>query len=84
MAPSTSTGVTGVAAGTPFSSARQPEAPAVRDDGMMDVSELLMPHQGGPSPFGDDQTFPLPAGQMVYNHPAHDEDRDEEKPAHEH
>jgi succinate dehydrogenase / fumarate reductase iron-sulfur subunit len=35
----------------------------------MDVSELLMPHQGGPSPFGDDQTFPLPPGHLVYNHP---------------
>src|SRR5689334_1934601 len=59
MAPSTSTGVTGVAAGTPFSSARSPEAPPIRDDGKMDVAELVLPHQGGPSPFGDDQEFPL-------------------------
>ena len=48
MAPSTSTGVTGVAAGTPFSSARMPEAPPVGPDGKMDVAELLAPHQGGP------------------------------------
>src|SRR3712207_414380 len=60
MAPSTSTGVTGVAAGTPFSSARPPEAPAVGPDGKLDVAELLAQRQGGPSPFGDEQTFPLP------------------------
>ena len=70
MAPSTSTGVTGVAAGTPFSSARAPEAPPVRDDGKMDVTELTMPYQGGPSPFGDDLAFPLPPGKFVYNQPS--------------
>jgi succinate dehydrogenase / fumarate reductase iron-sulfur subunit len=76
MAPSTSTGVTGVAAGTPFSSARPPEAPPVRDDGRMDVAELALPHQGGPSPFGD-QEFPLPPGHVVYHHPAPGKDEDE-------
>jgi succinate dehydrogenase iron-sulfur subunit len=70
MAPSTSTGVTGVAAGTPFSSARMPEPPAIGPDGKLDVAELLAPHQGGPSPFGDEQEFPLPRDQVVYNHPA--------------
>ena len=74
MAPSTPVGVTGVAAGTPFSSARQPEGPPVRSDGRMDVAELALPHQGGPSPFGDDQTFPLSADNLVYNHPTSDDD----------
>ena len=74
MAPSTSTGVTGVAAGTPFSSARPPEGPPVKSDGRMDVAELALPHQGGPSPFGDDQEFPLPPGNFTYNHPAPDKD----------
>jgi succinate dehydrogenase / fumarate reductase iron-sulfur subunit len=74
MAPSTSTGVTGVAAGTPFSSARLPEGPPVRSDGRMDVAELALPHQGGPSPFGDDQSFPLEPGHFTYNHPASDKD----------
>jgi succinate dehydrogenase / fumarate reductase iron-sulfur subunit len=69
MAPSTSRGVTGDAAGTPFSSSRQPEVAAVGPDGKLDVSELAAPQQGGPSPFGDDQTFPLPADDIVYNNP---------------
>jgi succinate dehydrogenase / fumarate reductase, iron-sulfur subunit len=70
MAPSTSGGVTGVSAGTPFSSSRQPEAAAVGPDGKLDVSELAASQQGGPSPFGDDQEFPLPSSGVVYNHPA--------------
>jgi succinate dehydrogenase / fumarate reductase iron-sulfur subunit len=74
MAPSTSTGVTGVAAGTPFSSARSPEGAPIREDGRMDISELLLPQQGGPSPFGDDQEFPLPTDHITYNHPAADKD----------
>jgi len=59
-------------AGTPFTSARQGEAPPVRDDGKMDVAELALPHQGGPSPFGDDQEFPLPLEDLTYNPPAPD------------
>jgi succinate dehydrogenase / fumarate reductase iron-sulfur subunit len=82
MAPSTSTGVTGVAAGTPFTSARQPERPTVRDDGKMDVAELLMPHQGGPSPFGDDQTFPLPQAHVTYQHPTSGMDVDRHQAEH--
>jgi succinate dehydrogenase / fumarate reductase iron-sulfur subunit len=79
MAPSTSVGVTGVAAGTPFSSARGPEAPPTRDDGRMDVAELALPQQGGPSPFGDDQEFPLDSAHLVYNHPAPDKDEETDK-----
>jgi succinate dehydrogenase / fumarate reductase iron-sulfur subunit len=60
-------------AGT-FSSARQPEAPAVRSDGKMDVAELAMPHQGGPSPFGDDQSFPMEPDHLTYHHPSTDKD----------
>jgi succinate dehydrogenase iron-sulfur subunit len=78
MAPSTSTGVTGVAAGTPFSSARLPEGPSVREDGKMDVSEMAAAQQGGPSPFGDEQAFPLEPGHFTYNHPSPQDDR----PAH--
>ncbi|MCU7730611.1 succinate dehydrogenase/fumarate reductase iron-sulfur subunit [Actinoplanes sp. KI2] len=58
--------------GTPFTSARQGEAPPIRDDGKMDVAELALPHQGGPSPFGDDQDFPLPTESLTYNPPATD------------
>jgi succinate dehydrogenase / fumarate reductase iron-sulfur subunit len=75
MAPSISAGVTGVAAGTtPFSSARMPEAPPVGDDGKLDVAELLSQRAGGPSPFGDEQQFPLPEGGITYLHPESDTD----------
>ncbi|MEV4344881.1 succinate dehydrogenase/fumarate reductase iron-sulfur subunit [Actinoplanes sp. NPDC049596] len=71
MAPSTSTGVTDVASGTTrFSSARQPEGAPVRSDGKLDVSEVSLPTQGGPSPFGDDLSFPLPPGEVTYHQPA--------------
>jgi succinate dehydrogenase / fumarate reductase iron-sulfur subunit len=78
MAPSTSTGVTGVAAGTPFSSARTPRGPHLGADGKLDVAELLAQRAGGPSPFGDEQTFPLPTADLTYNHP--DTDKDEGVP----
>jgi succinate dehydrogenase / fumarate reductase iron-sulfur subunit len=81
MAPSSSIGVTGVAAGTPFSSARQPEGPPLAEDGRLDVSELLSGSAGGPSPFGDEQTFPLPNARITYNHPEIGKDDDIE-PAH--
>jgi succinate dehydrogenase / fumarate reductase iron-sulfur subunit len=80
MAPSTSTGVTGVAAGTPFSSARSPEGPNLGPDGHLDVSELAARQQGGPSPFGDEQSFPLPSDEVTYNHPT--SDKDVRPPAH--
>jgi succinate dehydrogenase / fumarate reductase iron-sulfur subunit len=40
----------------------------------MDVAELALPHQGGPSPFGDDQSFPLAPGHFTYNPPAGESD----------
>ncbi|GAA2658088.1 succinate dehydrogenase/fumarate reductase iron-sulfur subunit [Paractinoplanes durhamensis] len=57
--------------GTPFTSGRRGEGAPVRDDGRMDVAELALPTQGGPSPFGD-QEFPLPPGHLNYDPPAHD------------
>jgi hypothetical protein len=38
-------------------------------DGHLPISELLSDRAGAPSPFGDDQTFPLPASALVYRHP---------------
>jgi succinate dehydrogenase iron-sulfur subunit len=76
MAPSFTEGVTGDAAGTPFSSRRLPEGPDVGPDGKLDVAELLSAHAGGPSPFGDEQTFPLPNREISYNHPAIGKDDD--------
>jgi succinate dehydrogenase / fumarate reductase iron-sulfur subunit len=58
----------------PFSSARSPQLPAVGADGKLEVAELLSGHQGGPSPFGDEQEFPLPEGGISYIHPAPDPD----------
>ena len=65
--------------GTPFTSARRGEAAAVGPDGKLDVSELAAPHQGGPSPFGDEQEFPLPAGEFTYNPPAKPDDEEDDK-----
>jgi succinate dehydrogenase / fumarate reductase iron-sulfur subunit len=73
MAPSASAGVTGVAAGLGSSGARAPEGPAVNADGRLDVAELLSHQAGGPSPFGDDQEFPLRDG-ITYQHPEPDKD----------
>jgi succinate dehydrogenase / fumarate reductase iron-sulfur subunit len=67
--------------GTPFTSARLGEGPSVNDDGHLDVSELAATHQGGPSPFGDDQEFPLPAGGITYVQPTKPEEvPDNDKP----
>jgi succinate dehydrogenase / fumarate reductase, iron-sulfur subunit len=74
MAPSSSRGVTGDAAGTPFSSSRPPVGPDVGPDGKLDVAELLSQKPGGPSPFGDELEFPLPPDRVVYNHPAGKDD----------
>jgi hypothetical protein len=38
-------------------------------DGHLPVTELLSDRPGASSPFGDDQTFPLPASALVYRHP---------------
>jgi succinate dehydrogenase / fumarate reductase iron-sulfur subunit len=68
--------------GTPFTSARRGESAAVGADGKLDVSELAAPHQAAPSPFGDEQEFPLRAGNFTYNPPSKTEDEDEEGKAH--
>jgi hypothetical protein len=36
------------------------------EDGRLDVSELLADRAAAPSPFGDDQTFPLPVEELTY------------------
>jgi hypothetical protein len=38
-------------------------------DGRLPISELLYDRAGAASPFGDDQTFPLPVTSLVYQHP---------------
>ncbi|AGL14017.1 hypothetical protein [Actinoplanes sp. N902-109] len=35
-------------------------------DGHLEVSELISDRAAAPSPFGDDQTFPLPVDQLTY------------------
>jgi succinate dehydrogenase / fumarate reductase iron-sulfur subunit len=74
MAPTVSEGVTGDAAGVMFSSRRQPLGPEVGPDGRVDVSELISQRPGGPSPFGDEQEFPLPTDRISYNHPTPNKD----------
>ena len=32
----------------------------------LDVSEILSDRAAAPSPFGDDQTFPLPVNELTY------------------
>lgn len=36
--------------------------------GHLPVSELVADRAGGPSPFGDDLTFPLPVEELRYTH----------------
>lgn len=38
----------------------------VASDHMETVSEILSDRAAAPSPFGDDQTFPLPLDQLTY------------------
>ncbi|HEV7896346.1 MAG TPA: hypothetical protein VGP31_00655 [Planosporangium sp.] len=38
-------------------------------DGHLPVSEFLSDRAAASSPFGDDQTFPLPVSSLVYLHP---------------
>ena len=68
--------------GTPFTSARRGEAPPVGPDGKLDVSELAAPHQAAPSPFGDEQEFPLPTGEFTYVQPAKPEEEPDNDKAH--
>ena len=35
-------------------------------DGQLPVSEILADRPAAPSPFGDDQTFPLPVEELTY------------------
>jgi hypothetical protein len=35
-------------------------------DGRLPVSELVADRAAAPSPFGDDQTFPLPVEELTY------------------
>jgi hypothetical protein len=37
--------------------------------GHLPVSEMFYDRAGAASPFGDELTFPLPADQIVYEHP---------------
>ena len=80
--PSTSPDFAGETSDTPFSSRRPPEGPPVGPDGRLDVSELISQRSGGPSPFGDEQSFPLPNQDITYNHPAIGKDEDLNPPAH--
>jgi hypothetical protein len=38
----------------------------VPDNGHLAVAELVSDRAAAPSPFGDDQTFPLPVEQLTY------------------
>jgi hypothetical protein len=35
-------------------------------DGYLEVAELVSSRPAAPSPFGDDQTFPLPVEELTY------------------
>jgi len=61
-------------AGTPFTGPRRGAPPPLGPDGRLDVSELAASHQGGPSPFGDEQEFPLPTDELTYNPPSPSDD----------
>ena len=49
----------------PGDAARQVAKPGP-EHGPHAVSELLSDRVGAPSPFGDDQTFPLPVDRLTY------------------
>ncbi|XVU25868.1 hypothetical protein ACQPZJ_02065 [Actinoplanes sp. CA-054009] len=42
------------------------QAKSAAPQGHMDVSEILSDRAAAPSPFGDDQTFPLPVSRLKY------------------
>jgi hypothetical protein len=46
--------------------ARERQTQPVVAQGHMDVSEILSDRAAAPSPFGDDQTFPLPVERLHY------------------
>ncbi|MDQ7910489.1 succinate dehydrogenase/fumarate reductase iron-sulfur subunit [Phytohabitans sp. ZYX-F-186] len=49
-----------------------PQAAPVDETGRLPISEITADRAGGPSPFGDDQTFPLPPEGLNYAHPERD------------
>jgi hypothetical protein len=59
-----------VASGAQRSDAQAREKSAAKnaptDDGHLAVSELIADRPAAPSPFGDDQTFPLPVEDLSY------------------
>jgi hypothetical protein len=54
------TGVSADGIGDDNSRARLPK------DGSLQVSEIVSDRAAAPSPFGDDQTFPLPVEELTY------------------
>jgi succinate dehydrogenase / fumarate reductase iron-sulfur subunit len=42
----------------------------VGPDGRLPVNEVAFGQAGAASPFGDDQTFPLPPDRVDYQHPS--------------
>jgi succinate dehydrogenase / fumarate reductase iron-sulfur subunit len=74
----TAASATETVAATPFSTSRPPAGPDLGEDGKLDVAELLSARAGGPSPFGDEQEFPLPTEEITYNHPRIGRDEDVE------
>jgi succinate dehydrogenase / fumarate reductase iron-sulfur subunit len=49
-----------------------PEPPTLGPDGKLGLSEILLDRPGPASPFGDDQTFPVPVERLRYRHPKPD------------
>ncbi len=39
-------------------------------EGRLPVTEFLFDRAGGASPFGEDMSFPLPLGEVLYEHPS--------------
>ncbi|GAA2491851.1 hypothetical protein GCM10010434_039900 [Winogradskya humida] len=63
--------------GRAFSSA-QGESPVAAEkkkpafkEGHLEVSEIFSDRAAAPSPFGDDQTFPMPVDRVTYKPPVH-------------
>jgi hypothetical protein len=52
--------------GTAVSAGELAPPAQVASDHMETVSEILSDRAAAPSPFGDDQTFPLPVDQLTY------------------
>ncbi len=50
----------------------RPQTAPVGEDGKLPISEGAFDRAGGPSPFGDDVTFPLPPEGLNYAHPDRD------------